>query len=157
MTLSGGALFANWKLFQFLSSLIVKVILTIFMGASAQLAFTLLCDMHIFHCSPRASAVLCRGFVFESCFEWDVVRGPGSSRAWSCRRFGGSRSAVFMLLSLRVPALWTLNPAIAAQIRARSLGSAAKCAGRRLAGRIQPDGITAVKPQAHQDKCKHTA
>ena len=36
VTLSGGALFANGKLFQFLSSLIVKVILVIFMWASAQ-------------------------------------------------------------------------------------------------------------------------
>ena len=36
VTLSGGALFANWKLLQFLSSLIVKVILAIFMRASAQ-------------------------------------------------------------------------------------------------------------------------
>ena len=35
VTLSGGALFASSKLFQFLSSLIVKVILAIFMGASA--------------------------------------------------------------------------------------------------------------------------
>ena len=34
--LSGGALFASWKLLQFPSSLIVKVILAIFMGASAQ-------------------------------------------------------------------------------------------------------------------------
>ena len=36
VTLSGGALFASWKLLQFPSSLIVKVILAIFMGASAQ-------------------------------------------------------------------------------------------------------------------------
>jgi hypothetical protein len=36
VTLSGGALFASWKLFQFPSSLIVKVILAIFSGASAQ-------------------------------------------------------------------------------------------------------------------------
>ena len=36
VTLSGGALFASWKLLQFLSSLIVKVILAIFMRASAQ-------------------------------------------------------------------------------------------------------------------------
>ena len=36
VTHSGGALFASWKLFQFPSSLIVKVILAIFMGASAQ-------------------------------------------------------------------------------------------------------------------------
>jgi len=39
VTLSGGALFASWKLFQFLSSLIVKVILAIFMWASAQRNF----------------------------------------------------------------------------------------------------------------------
>ena len=38
VTLSGGALFASWKLLQFPSSLIVKVILAIFMGASAQRA-----------------------------------------------------------------------------------------------------------------------
>ena len=37
VTLSGGALFASWKLLQFPSSLIVKVILAIFMGASVQL------------------------------------------------------------------------------------------------------------------------
>ena len=37
VTLSGGALFASWKLLQFLSSLTVKVILAIFMWASAQL------------------------------------------------------------------------------------------------------------------------
>ena len=37
VTLSGGVLFASWKLLQFLSSLIVKVILAIFTGASAQL------------------------------------------------------------------------------------------------------------------------
>ena len=36
VTLSGGVLFASWKLFQFPSSLIVKVILAIFTGASAQ-------------------------------------------------------------------------------------------------------------------------
>ena len=36
VTLSGGVLFASWKLLQFLSSLIVKVILAIFMRASAQ-------------------------------------------------------------------------------------------------------------------------
>ena len=36
VTLSGGALFASWKLLQFPSSLIVKVILAIFSGASAQ-------------------------------------------------------------------------------------------------------------------------
>ena len=36
VTLSGGALFASWKLLQFLSSLIVKVILAIFSWASAQ-------------------------------------------------------------------------------------------------------------------------
>ena len=36
VTLSGGALFASWKLLQFPSSLIVKIILAIFMGASAQ-------------------------------------------------------------------------------------------------------------------------
>ena len=36
VTLSGGALFASWKLLQFLSSLTVKVILAIFMWASAQ-------------------------------------------------------------------------------------------------------------------------
>ena len=36
VTLSGGALFASWKLFQFPSSLIVKVILAIFRRASAQ-------------------------------------------------------------------------------------------------------------------------
>ena len=36
VTLSGGVLFASWKLLQFPSSLIVKVILAIFMGASAQ-------------------------------------------------------------------------------------------------------------------------
>ena len=36
VTLSGSALFASWKLLQFLSSLIVKVILAIFMRASAQ-------------------------------------------------------------------------------------------------------------------------
>ena len=36
VTHSGGALFASWKLLQFPSSLIVKVILAIFMGASAQ-------------------------------------------------------------------------------------------------------------------------
>lgn len=36
MTLSGGALFASWKLLQFPSSLIVKVILAIFTRASAQ-------------------------------------------------------------------------------------------------------------------------
>ena len=39
VTLSGGALFASWKLLQFLSSLIVKVILAIFSWASAQLFF----------------------------------------------------------------------------------------------------------------------
>ena len=37
VTHSGGVLFASWKLLQFPSSLIVKVILAIFMGASAQL------------------------------------------------------------------------------------------------------------------------
>ena len=37
VTLSGGVLIASWKLLQFLSSLIVKVILAIFCGASAQL------------------------------------------------------------------------------------------------------------------------
>jgi len=36
VTLSGGVLFASWKLLQFPSSLIVKVILAIFMGALAQ-------------------------------------------------------------------------------------------------------------------------
>ena len=36
VTLSGGVLFASWKLLQFPSSLIVKVILAIFMRASAQ-------------------------------------------------------------------------------------------------------------------------
>ena len=36
VTLSGGALFASWKLLQFPSSLIVKVILAIFRRASAQ-------------------------------------------------------------------------------------------------------------------------
>ena len=36
VTLSGGALFASWKLLQFLSSLNVKFILAIFMRASAQ-------------------------------------------------------------------------------------------------------------------------
>jgi len=36
VTLSGGVLFASWKLLQFPSSLIVKVILAIFTGASAQ-------------------------------------------------------------------------------------------------------------------------
>ena len=36
VTLSGGALFASGKLLQFPSSLIVKVILAIFMRASAQ-------------------------------------------------------------------------------------------------------------------------
>ena len=39
VTLSGGALFASWKLFQFPSSLAVKVILAIFMWASAQQCF----------------------------------------------------------------------------------------------------------------------
>ena len=38
VTLSGGVLFASWKLLQFLSSLIVKVILAIFSRASAQQA-----------------------------------------------------------------------------------------------------------------------
>ena len=38
VTLSGGALFASWKLLQFPSSLIVKFILAIFMGVSAQRA-----------------------------------------------------------------------------------------------------------------------
>ena len=38
VTLSGGALFASRKLLQFPSSLIVKVILAIFRGASAQRA-----------------------------------------------------------------------------------------------------------------------
>ena len=36
VTLSGSALFASWKLLQFPSRLIVKVIRAIFMGASAQ-------------------------------------------------------------------------------------------------------------------------
>ena len=36
VTLSGGVLCASWKLLQFLSSLTVKVILAIFMWASAQ-------------------------------------------------------------------------------------------------------------------------
>ena len=39
VTLSGGALFASWKLLQFLSRLIVKVIRVIFMRASAQRTF----------------------------------------------------------------------------------------------------------------------
>ena len=43
VTLSGGALFASWKLLQFPSSLIVKVILAIFMRASAQLCQDFLC------------------------------------------------------------------------------------------------------------------
>ena len=41
VTHSGGALFASWKLLQFPSSLIVKVILAIFMGASAQHSYCL--------------------------------------------------------------------------------------------------------------------
>ena len=56
VTLSGGALFASWKLLQFPSSLIVKVILAIFMRASAQLCqdfvrgcYTTLWDW----CKPR--------------------------------------------------------------------------------------------------------
>ena len=48
VTLSGGALFASWKLLQFPSSLIVKVILAIFMGASAQ-------QYHHIHSLMRAS------------------------------------------------------------------------------------------------------
>lgn len=45
VTLSGGALFASWKLLQFPSSLIVKVILAIFSGASAQQSH----EEHVFH------------------------------------------------------------------------------------------------------------
>ena len=44
VTLSGGALFASWKLLQFPSSLIVKVILAIFRRASAQHTFPWLQD-----------------------------------------------------------------------------------------------------------------
>ena len=51
VTLSGGVLFASWKLFQFLSSLIVKVILAIFMRASAQHAkqvvYAFECDLSL--------------------------------------------------------------------------------------------------------------
>ena len=89
----------------------VKVILAICMGASAQLVICFVDNEYISLRFPVRLQCLFR-LVFESCFEWDVARGPGSSRAWSCGRFGGSRSAVFLYLSLRLPALWPLNPAI---------------------------------------------
>ena len=56
VTLSGGALFASWKLLQFPSSLIVKIILAIFMRASAQQILqpscalqSILTDLHLLH------------------------------------------------------------------------------------------------------------
>ena len=56
-----------------------------------------------FVASPCASAVLCWGVVFESCFGWDAVGAPGSSHGWSRRGFGGGRSAAFPYRSLRLP------------------------------------------------------
>ena len=59
VTLSGGALFASWKLLQFPSSLIVKVILAIFMRASAQL-----CHDFVWSCySPLCDLDICAAYL----------------------------------------------------------------------------------------------
>jgi hypothetical protein len=69
VTLSGGALFASWKLLQFLSSLIVKVILAIFMWASAQLSF------------PTFPGNLCL-FLFFTNMHWLINRFQEQLKSW---------------------------------------------------------------------------
>ena len=76
VTLSGGALFASWKLLQFLSSLIVKVILAIFTGASAQL-------IQVFTSSWQDSFAFVI-FIKSFCVTHERIQNPSALTAPCC-------------------------------------------------------------------------
>ena len=103
---SGGALFASWKLLQFPSSLIVKVILAIFTRASAQLSLVSgmplpsmlwrLGHVHVWHAAARRQCCGMKNIGTEAPSCWGrkkASRGisivKGHPWHWWCREGAG--------------------------------------------------------------------